>query len=358
MNIPAVIGAEGIIDDKNDGYDVIVDGFTGDIYIDPDMQTVLELKEKKQKSDEKNKLLSKLKGIKPVTKDGQPIMLYANIGSLEDLPAVYANDGMGVGLLRSEFIYLRSKTYPTEDEQFAIYKSAAQKMVGKRVIVRTLDIGADKQVDYFEMPKEENPAMGVRGIRMCLTRPEIFKTQLRALLRASMFGRIAIMFPMIASLGEIVKIKEICEKVKEDLRKEKIPFNENIEIGIMIETPAAALISDKLAKEVDFFSIGTNDLTQYALAVDRQNPQAGVFCDVYHLAVLRMIKLVVDNSHKAGIWTGICGELAGDISLTEMFLAMGVDELSVSAGQILSLKQKILETDVSKIKDKLLSTLE
>ena len=358
MNIPAVIGAEGIINDENDGVDVIVDGFTGTIYINPDMQTVLELKEKKLKSDETNRLLSKLKGIKPVTKDGQQIMLYANIGSLEDLPAVYANDGMGVGLLRSEFIYLRSKTYPTEDEQFAIYKSAAQKTVGKRVIVRTLDIGADKQVGYFDMPKEENPAMGVRGIRICLTRPEIFKTQLRALYRASMFGKIAIMFPMIASLGEIIKIKEICEEVKEELRKERIPFNENTEIGIMIETPAAALISDKLAKEVNFFSIGTNDLTQYALAVDRQNHQAAAFCDVRHLSVLRMIKLVVDNSHKAGIWTGICGELAGDMRLTELFLAMGVDELSVSAGLILPLKQKILETDVSKIKDKLLATLE
>ena len=357
MNIPAVIGAEGIIDKSNDSKDVIVDGFTGDIYIDPDMQTVLKLKEKKQKSDEKNRLLAKLKGVRPVTKDGQNILLYANIGSLDDLPAVYANDGMGVGLLRSEFIYLSSKTYPTEDEQFAIYKTAAQKMVGKRVIVRTLDIGADKQVDYFEMPKEENPAMGVRGIRICLTRPEIFKTQLRALYRASMFGNIAIMFPMISSLGEILRIKEICEDVKGELREEKVPFNENVELGIMIETPAAALISDKLAREVDFFSIGTNDLTQYALAVDRQNPEAAAFCDVHHLGVLRMIKMVVDNAHKAGIWAGICGELAGDMSLTEMFLAIGVDELSVSAGQILRLKQKILETDVSKIKEELLKTL-
>ena len=358
MNIPAVIGAEGIMKQENDGVDVIVDGFTGQIYIDPDMQTVLELKEKKQKSDEKNRLLSKLKGVKPVTKDGQHIMLYANIGSLDDLPAVYANDGMGVGLLRSEFIYLSRKTYPTEDEQFSIYKSAAHKAAGKRVIVRTLDIGADKQVDYFEMPKEENPAMGVRGIRICLTRPEIFKTQLRALYRASMFGKIAIMFPMITSVCEVTKIKEICEEVKNELREKKIPFNENIELGIMIETPAAALISDKLAKEVDFFSIGTNDLTQYTLAVDRQNSEAAAFCDIHHLAVLRMIKTVVDNSHKAGIWTGICGELAGDMQLTEMFLAMGVDELSVTAGLILPLKQKVLETDVSKIKDKMLAMLE
>lgn len=351
MDIPAIIGADEIMNEKYNGVDVIVDGFSGCIYIDPDMQTVLELKEKKQKSDKQKELLLKLKGIKPVTKDGQSVLLYANIGSLDDLPAVYANDGMGIGLLRSEFIYLSSLTYPTEDEQFVIYRNAAQKAVGKRVIVRTLDIGADKQVDYFEMPKEENPAMGVRGIRICLTRPEIFKTQLRALYRASIFGKIAIMFPMIISVEEVRKIKEICEEVKSELREEKIPFNENTELGIMIETPAAALISDVLAKEVDFFSIGTNDLTQYTLAIDRQNPEAAAFCDIHHLAVLRLIKTVIDNSHKAGIWTGICGELAGDMALTETFLAMGVDELSVTPNLILPLKQKVLETDVSKIKD-------
>lgn len=358
MNIPAVIGVQGIMEDSNNGKDIIVDGFTGDIYINPDMKTVLAMQEKKQKSEERKKLLAKLKGVKPVTADGQEIMLYANIGSLEDLPAVYANDGMGVGLFRSEFIYLESKTFPTEDEQFLIYKSAAQKALGKRVIIRTLDIGADKQVDYFEMPKEENPAMGVRAIRICLTRPAIFKTQLRALYRASAFGKLAIMFPMITSVGEVRKIKEICAEVRAELKKEGLPFNENIELGIMIETPAAAVISDKLAHEVDFFSIGTNDLTQYTLAVDRQNADADVFCDTHHTAVLRLIKTVVDNSHKAGIWTGICGELAGDMELTELFLAMGVDELSVSPGLILPLKQKILETDVSKIKNKCLKMLE
>ncbi|MDD6483705.1 MAG: phosphoenolpyruvate--protein phosphotransferase [Clostridiales bacterium] len=358
MNIPAVIGADGIMDDKNGGADIIVDGFTGYIYVNPDMQTVLEMQKKKDKSEAQKALLAKLRGVKPVTKDGQQILLYANIGSNEDMPAVYANDAMGVGLFRSEFIYLESKTYPTEDEQFAIYKSAAQKALGKRVIIRTLDIGADKQVDYFEMPKEENPAMGVRAIRICLTRPEIFKTQLRALYRASAFGKIAIMFPMITSVSEVRKIKEICAEVRKELEAEGIPFNKNTELGIMVETPAAAVISDKLAEEVDFFSIGTNDLTQYTLAVDRQNAAADAFCDTHHPAVLRLIKTVVDNSHKHGIWTGICGELAGDMSLTELFLAMGVDELSVSPGLILPLKQKVLETNVSEIKEKLLSELE
>lgn len=252
---------------------------------------------------------------------------------------------------------MESSTYPTEDEQFNIYKSAVEKALGKQVIIRTLDIGADKQVGYFDMPKEENPAMGVRAIRICLTRPGVFKTQLRALYRASAFGRIAIMFPMITSLSEVRKVKEICRQVKEELVAERIPFNANTELGIMIETPAAAIISDILAKEVDFFSIGTNDLTQYTLAVDRQNPDIEPFCDVHHPAVLRLIKTVVDNARKAGIWTGICGELAGDMELTELFLAMGVDELSVSPGLILPLKQKVLETNVSHIKDKLLSQL-
>ena len=357
MNIPAVIGASELLKDDYNGMDVIVDGFTGYIYIDPDMQTVIKMQEKKHKSQAQNELLLKLKGVKPVTKDGQEIKLYANIGSLKDMASVYANDAMGIGLFRSEFIYLESKTYPTEDEQFAIYKSAAQKAFGKRVIIRTLDIGADKQVDYFEMPKEENPAMGIRAIRICLTRPAVFKTQLRALFRASAFGKIAIMFPMITSLSEVKQIKEICSEVKKELKEENIQFNESTELGIMIETPAAAIISDKLAAEVDFFSIGTNDLTQYTLAVDRQNPETDAFCDEHHLSILRLIKMVVDNSHKAGIWTGICGELAGDTTLTELFLAMGVDELSVSPGLILPLKQKILDTDVSKIKDNLLSKL-
>lgn len=358
MDIPAVIGAEGLLENAKDGADVIVDGFTGYIYIDPDMQTVLEMQEKKQKTEEKKALLLKLKGVKPKTVDGHEIMLYANIGSVDDMPSVHANDAMGVGLFRSEFIYLESNTYPQEDEQFNIYKSAAQKALGKRIIIRTLDIGADKQVDYFDMPKEENPAMGVRAIRICLTRPSLFKTQLRAIYRASAFGKISIMFPMITSVGEVKKIKEICAQVREELENEGIEYDEDVELGIMIETPAAALISDKLAEEVDFFSIGTNDLTQYTLAVDRQNQAANAFCDIYHPAVLRLIKMVTDNSHKHGIWTGICGELAGDENLTELFLAMGVDELSVSPGLILPIKQKIIETDVSKIKKKALERIE
>lgn len=357
MNIPAIIGAEGILNDEYDLKDVIVDGFTGEIYINPDMSTVLKMQEKKLKSEHQSQLLSKLKGVKPVTKDGKKIMLYANIGSENDIASVYANDAMGVGLFRSEFIYLESKNYPTEDEQFFIYKNVAQKALGKRVIIRTLDIGADKQVDYFQMPKEENPAMGVRAIRICLTRPQIFRTQLRALYRASAFGKIAIMFPMITSLGEVIKIKEICNDIKKELTDEKIPFNENVELGIMIETPAAAMISDYLAKEVDFFSIGTNDLTQYTLAIDRQNDAAEAFCDRHHPAILRLIKLVADNAHKEGIWAGICGELAGDMDLVETFLAMGIDELSVPPSAILPLKQKIIETDVSKIRDKILSKL-
>jgi len=357
MNIPAIIGVKGICDDDIDGKDIIADGFNGDIYINPDMKTILKMQEKKQKYEKQIELLSKLRGVTPITKDGQKILLYANIASNEDLPDVYANDAMGVGLFRSEFIYLEAKTYPTEDEQFEIYKNAAQKSLGKRIIIRTLDIGADKQVDYFQMPHEENPAMGVRAIRICLSRPAVFKTQLRALYRASAFGKIAIMFPMITSVGEVLKIKEICQEVRLELKNEGIPYNENVELGIMIETPAAALISDKLAREVDFFSIGTNDLTQYTLAADRQNPDADAFCDIYHPAILRLIKMTVDNSHAAGIWTGICGELAADMNLTEFFLSIGVDELSVSPGLILGLKQKILDTDVSKIKEKALSML-
>lgn len=349
MNIPAVISADGIMNPSNDGKDVIVDGFTGEIYIQPDMETVLKMQEKKQKNDEQRELLEKLKGVKPVTKDGKEILLYANIGSVEDMSAVYANDGMGVGLFRSEFIYLERNTFPTEDEQFAIYKDVARKSLGKRVIIRTLDIGADKNADYFKMPKEENPAMGVRAIRLCLNSPDIFRTQLRAIYRASAFGNLAIMFPMIISLEEVKRVKELVAEVKTELKKEHISFNENMELGIMIETPAAAIISDILAKEVDFFSIGTNDLTQYTLAIDRQNAGAEVFCNPHHTAILRLIKTVVENSHKEGIWTGICGELAGDLSMTETLLAMGVDELSVTPSLLLPLKQKIINTDISKL---------
>ncbi len=357
LNIPAVIGAKGITDNGESTDDVIVDGFTGTVYISPDMNTVLAMQKKKDEADSKKKLLNKLKGVKPVTKDGQSILLYANIGNPGDLPQAYANDAQGVGLFRSEFIYLERNSYPTEDEQFAVYKKSAEKMGGKRIIIRTLDIGADKQADYFELPREENPAMGVRAIRICLTRPQLFKTQLRALYRASAYGNIAIMFPMITSVNEVKRIKEICSEVRDELKAEKIPFNENTPLGIMIETPAAALISDKLADEVDFFSIGTNDLTQYTLAVDRQNRAAEQFCDTHHLSVLRLIKTVVDNAHKGGIWAGICGELGADTSLTEMFLAMGVDELSVSPGAILPIKKKVLETDVSAVRDELLAKL-
>ena len=358
MNIPAVIGAKGLLDDANDGKEIIVDGFTGEIFIEPDEETAARLGEKKKKADEQKALLQTLKGVKPVTKDGQEIMLYANIGSMEDITAVYANDGMGIGLFRSEFIYLQKDNYPTEDEQFLIYKSVAEKMLGKRVIIRTLDIGADKQVDYFDMPKEENPAMGVRAIRICLNRPDVFKTQLRALYRASVYGKIAIMFPMISSVKEVRRIKEICKEVCAELKAEGIPYNEDIELGIMIEIPAAAICSDQLAKEVDFFSIGTNDLTQYTLAVDRQNMAAAEFCDIHHPAILRLILMTVENSHKNGIWTGICGELAADLELTETFLAMGVDELSVSPGVLLPLKKKVLDTNVAEIKDKALEILE
>lgn len=357
MNIPAVIGAEGILAEENEGKEIIVDGFTGEVFIDPDEEAAARLKEKKRQADEQKAMLQKLRGVKPQTKDGQDIMLYANIGSMEDLPAVYANDGMGIGLFRSEFIYLERDHYPTEDEQFAIYKSVAEKMLGKRVIIRTLDIGADKQVDYFNMPKEENPAMGVRAIRICLKRQDVFKMQLRALYRASVYGKIAIMFPMISSVSEVRRIKGICKEVREQLAAEGIPFSENVELGIMIEVPAAAITSDLLAQEVDFFSIGTNDLTQYTLAVDRQNMEADEFYDTHHPAILRLIKMTVENSHRHGIWTGICGELAADMALTETFLAMGVDELSVSPGVLLPLKQKILETDVSKIREQALSGL-
>ncbi len=343
MNIPAVIGASGIMEKAKDDDEIIVDGFTGDIYLNPDMSTILKMQEKKQQADEQNELLLKLKGVKPETLDGQELLLYANIGSVSDMASVYANDAMGVGLFRSEFLYLESKTYPTEDEQFKAYKSAAQKALGKRVIIRTLDIGADKQVDYFSMPKEENPAMGVRAIRICLSRPEVFKTQLRALYRASVFGKIAIMFPMITSVAEVKRIKEICNEVKEELRKENIAFNENTELGIMIETPAAAIISDYLAPEVDFFSIGTNDLISYTLAADRQNTQLERYVKNDHVAVLRLMQNTVENGHKHNIWVGICGETAADLSLTQRLLDMGVDELSVSPSSVLKVREKIIQ---------------
>ncbi|MDY6221515.1 MAG: phosphoenolpyruvate--protein phosphotransferase [Candidatus Alectryocaccobium sp.] len=349
MAIPALVSTNMPLDEEIDGKLAVVDGNEGIIYIDPDEETLSHLKEKYEKEAEKKELLEKLKGKENVTIDGRSIMLYANIGNIKDLALVRSNDAGGIGLFRSEFIYLEQDHYPTEDEQFAIYKKVAETMAGRRVIIRTLDIGADKQCDYFEMAKEENPAMGCRAIRICLTRPEIFKTQLRALFRASVFGKIAIMYPMIISVEEVRKIKKIVEEVKSELSAEGIEYGEP-EQGIMIETPAAAITSDLLAKEVDFFSIGTNDLTQYTLAIDRQNTQLDSFFDPHHPAILRQIKMVVDNAHKAGIWAGICGELGADQTLTKDFLAMGVDELSVSPGSILPLRKIIRETDISKYK--------
>ena len=345
MAIPALIGTEELpLDDTVDGKLAVVDGLNGKIYVEPDAQTLEEMKKRRQAELEKKELLQLLKGKDNVTLDGKKIMLYANIGNIKDLATVIQNDAGGIGLFRSEFIYLEKDRYPTEEEQFSIYKTAVETMAGKRVIIRTLDIGADKQCEYFKMDKEENPALGYRAIRICLTRPEIFKTQLRALFRASAYGNLAIMYPMITSLWEVKRIKEIVEEVKAELTAEQLEFG-NPQQGIMIETPAAVMMSEKLAKEVDFFSIGTNDLTQYTLAIDRQNPKLDKFYDAHHPAVLSMIRMTVENAHKAGIWAGICGELGADTSLTKEFLAMGVDELSVSPGSILPIRKIILETD-------------
>ena len=345
MAIPALIGTEELpLDDTVDGKLAVVDGLNGKIYVEPDEQTLEEMKKRRQAELEKTELLQLLKGKENVTLDGKKIMLYANIGNIKDLATVIQNDAGGIGLFRSEFIYLEKDRYPTEEEQFSIYKTAVETMAGKRVIIRTLDIGADKQCEYFKMDKEENPALGYRAIRICLTRPEIFKTQLRALFRASAYGNLAIMYPMITSLWEVKRIKEIVEEVKDELTAEQLEFG-NPQQGIMIETPAAVMMSEKLAKEVDFFSIGTNDLTQYTLAIDRQNPKLDKFYDAHHPAVLSMIRMTVENAHKAGIWAGICGELGADTSLTKEFLAMGVDELSVSPGSILPIRKIILETD-------------
>lgn len=349
MAIPALVNTSMTLDSVMDGKLGIVDGASGTFYVDPDEKTLEEMKKRQEEDLSRKQLLQTLKGKDNVTLDGQKVMLYANIGNIKDLATVIQNDAGGIGLFRSEFIYLEKEDFPTEEEQFQIYRQVAQTMAGKRVIIRTLDIGADKQCDYFHMEHEENPALGCRAIRICLTRPEIFKTQLRALFRASVFGRIAIMYPMITSVQEIRQIKKIVEEVKQELTSQGVEFG-NPEQGIMIETPAAAIISDDLAKEVDFFSIGTNDLSQYTMAIDRQNPQLDPFFDPHHPAVLRMISMVVENAHKAGIWAGICGELGADQSLTKEFLAMGVDELSVSPGSILPLRKIILETNVTDYK--------
>lgn len=343
MNIPALIGID-FSDDVN-GKMGIVDGYTGALYIEPDEETMKKYEAKKAEDENKKRLLLELKGKENVTLDGKKINLYANIGGVADVANALSNDAGGIGLFRSEFLYLESEDYPTEEAQFAAYKTVAENMAGKKVIIRTLDIGADKQVDYFHMEKEENPAMGYRAIRICLDRPEIFKTQLRAIYRASYYGTISIMFPMIISVKEVKRIKEIVAEVKAELTAEGIPFKD-CELGIMIETPAAVMISDLLAEEVDFFSIGTNDLTQYTLAIDRQNPKLDSFYDSHHEAILRMLQMVVDNGHKHGCWVGICGELGADTTLTSTFLKMGFDELSVSPSMILRVREEIRNTKV------------
>lgn len=350
MNIPSVINCPVEIDSDIDGAFGIVDGYNGKLYIEPDESIISAMKKRQQEDVEKQKLLFTLKGKSNTTLDGKEIKLYGNIGNLKDLASVFINDGDGIGLFRSEFIYLERNDFPSEEEQFQVYKVAAETLAGKKLIIRTLDIGADKQADYFNLESEENPAIGYRAIRICLKQPDIFKTQLRAIYRASAFGNISIMYPMIISVDEVKRIKEITEEVKNELKAGGVTFND-VEQGIMIETPAAALISDELAKEVDFFSIGTNDLTQYTLAIDRQNSKIDDFFNPHHPAVLRMIKMVIDNAHKNNIWVGMCGELGADTDLTPVFLKMGIDELSVSPSAILKVRKKIRETDLSKIED-------
>lgn len=348
MGIPALIGTPVIPDNDIDGKMGIVDGNSGCLYVDPDNEKLGYYRKKRDEQLKQKELLQLLKGREDITIDGRKIKLYANIGNVKDVMTVKANDAAGIGLFRSEFIYLERDTFPTEEEQFNIYRIVAENMAGKPVIIRTLDIGADKQCDYFNMDKEDNPALGMRAIRICLTRTEIFKTQLRALYRASAYGNINIMYPMIANMWEIDRIKEIEKEVRDELKQQGIDIGD-VQTGIMIETPAAVMLSDELAEKVDFFSIGTNDLTQYTLAVDRQNPKLDCFFDPHHPAVFKMIKMVVDNAHKAGIWAGICGELGADTSLTREFLKMGVDELSVSPGRILPIRKIILDTDVSQL---------
>ncbi|WP_072525801.1 phosphoenolpyruvate--protein phosphotransferase [Clostridium sp. Marseille-P3244] len=345
MNIPAVIGLGEALVKEYDGKTAVIDGFTGTLYIEPDEETLKTMKEKRAKDLQQKALLEQLKGKENVTKSGQKINVYANIGNVSDLGAVLKNDAGGIGLFRSEFLYLENTDFPTEEQQFAVYKQVAESMAGKKVIIRTLDIGADKQVDYFGLDKEENPALGYRAIRICLTRPEIFKTQLRALYRAAMFGNISIMFPMIISVSEVRKIKEMIAEVKAELKEEGIPYKEDVELGIMIETPASVMVSRDLAKEVDFFSVGTNDLTQYTLAIDRQNSKLDEFYDPHHPAVLAMIRMAAENAHAEGAWIGICGELGADLELTEEFLKMGLDELSVSPAMVLPLRKRIRECE-------------
>lgn len=348
MNIPAVIGVgEEFLKNAKNGDICTVDGYTGEVVINPDEETLKAAHQRQKLDFEQKQLLQVLKGKENITLDGTKVNIYANIGSPKDIESVLANDAGGIGLFRSEFLYLESKDYPTEEQQFKAYKKVAESMSGKKVVIRTLDIGADKQADYFGLDKEDNPAMGLRAIRICLTRPQIFKTQLRALYRASAFGNIAIMFPMITSVSEVEEILAKCEEVKRELDDEGADYSKNVELGIMIETPAAAVISDRLAPLVDFFSVGTNDLTQYTLACDRQNPALERFCNTHHEAVLRLIEFAAKNAHKNGAWIGICGELAADTTLTETFLKMGIDELSVSPPCVLKVRDTVRKLNLS-----------
>ena len=357
MGIPAIVGVGDALKPEYEGRPVIIDGGTGNVVIDPDEMTRDRLLKKREEELRLQRLLESLKGQPNITKDGKSIRIYCNIGSPDDVHAVQVNDGGGIGLFRSEFLYLNCTDYPTEDQQFEAYKQVLSAMEDKEVIIRTCDIGADKQIDYFDLPKEDNPAMGMRALRISLTRPDFFKTQLRALYRASAYGKLGIMFPMVTSVWEVREAKKMCETVKNELKSEGIPYSENVQLGIMIETPAAAIMSDRLAKEVDFFSCGTNDLTQYTLACDRQNNDLGRFYDPHHPAVLRLLKMVADNAHKNGIWVGICGELGADLTLTETFLAIGIDELSVSPRAVLPLRNAVRMTDTRESSARILESL-
>ncbi len=357
MGIPAIIGLGNQLKPEFEGREAAIDGSSGSIAVDPDEPTRQYYSVKLEEQKKTRKMLEQLKGKENVTKDGQKVRIYCNVGGPDDVAAVLGNDGGGIGLFRSEFVYLNCSDYPTEEYQFEAYKKVLSDMEGREVVIRTLDIGADKQIEYFHLPKEENPAMGNRALRICLGRPEVFRTQLRALYRASAYGKLCIMFPMVTSVWEVKEAKKMCERVKKELDAEGIPYSPDVQLGIMIETPAAALMSDRLAKEVDFFSCGTNDLTQYTLACDRQNADLGRFYNPHHPAVLRLLKLVADNAHKNGIWCGICGELGADLALTETFLAIGIDELSVTPRSVLPLRQKVRETNIGTIREKLVRDL-
>jgi len=358
LGIPSVVGLGDQLDPIYEGRQVVVDGATGAVIIDPTEDVFADFVAKREEQMHQRALLETLKGQENITKDGKKIRVYCNIGSPEDVDAVKVNDGGGIGLFRSEFLYLNSSTYPTEEEQFEAYKAVLTGMGDKEVIIRTCDIGADKQIDYFELPKEENPAMGMRALRISLSRPAFFRTQLRALYRASAYGNLGIMFPMVTSVWEVRETKKLIESVKKELHDEGIPYSDHVEIGVMIETPAAAVISDRLAKEVDFFSCGTNDLTQYTLACDRQNNDLGRFYDPHHLSVVRLLKMVVENAHKNGVWVGICGELGADLEMTETFLAIGVDELSVTPRAVLAVRNKVRSIDTTESTPRILAEIE